>query len=279
MAKTGAQNLAKEMLSRIQESLENMRMGQQRASPQQRAMQEMMRQLSDLSHQQQQLMDETYKQHQDGEQSDERGRMGGQRMQQPPRFGKETPRERNQELQHTAPRREGRPRGPERDGQGMTQEQLARAQEQLRHQLGEFMRKLSESINKIPDEFGRAERSMKDAVGTLNKSEPGDVLGSQANALDQMQKGARALNELIREHAANGQGTPNERARGMQDEISPLNRRRSGQGFFDRSRLDIADESDVQKARRLFDELRRRSGDRERPVLELDYIDRLLKRF
>ena len=203
--------------------------------------------------------------------------MGGQRMQQPPRFGKETRRERNQKSQHTAPR------GPERDGQGMTQEQLARAQEQLRHQLGEFMRKLSEGINKIPDEFGRAERSMKDAVGTLNKSEPGDVLGSQANALDQMQKGARALNELIREHAANGQGTPNERARGMQDgrqdEISPLNRRRSGQGFFDRSRLDIPEDSDVQRARRLFDELRRRSGDQERPVLELDYIDRLLKRF
>jgi uncharacterized protein (TIGR02302 family) len=277
MAKTGAQSLAKEMLSRIQESIENMSMGQQRASPQQRAMQEMMRQLSDLSHQQQQLMDDTYKQHQDGEQSDERGRMGGQRMQQPPRFGKETPRERNQESQHTGPR------GPERDGQGMIQEQLARAQEQLRHQLGEFMRKLSESINKIPDEFGRAERSMKDAVGTLNKSEPGDVLSSQANALGQMQEGAKALNELMREHAANGQGTPNEQARGMQDErqdeISPLNRRRSGQGFFDRSRLDIADESDVQKARRLFDELRRRSGDRERPVLELDYIDRLLKRF
>ncbi|MDE0812138.1 MAG: DUF4175 family protein, partial [Alphaproteobacteria bacterium] len=51
------------------------------------------------------------------------------------------------------------------------------------------------------------------------------------------------------------------------------------QGFFDRSRLDIPEDSDVQKARRLFDELRRRSGDQERPVLELDYIDRLLKRF
>jgi uncharacterized protein (TIGR02302 family) len=291
MAKTGARDSAREMLSRMQEMMENMRMGQQRKSPQQRAMQEMMRQLSNLSRQQQKLMDDTYKQHQDGanqqrndgKQSDEWGQMGGRRMQQPPRFGEGTPRERNQGSQRAGPRREGQPGGPERDGQGMTQEQLARAQEQLRRQLGEFMRKLSEDINKIPDGFGRAERAMKDAVGALNKSDPGDAVGPQADALGQMQEGAKALNELMREQTANGQGTPNEQARGMQDgrqdEIDPLNRRRSGQGFFDRSTLGIPEESDVQKARRLFDELRRRSGDRERPVLELDYIDRLLKRF
>ena len=63
------------------------------------------------------------------------------------------------------------------------------------------------------------------------------------------------------------------------DEIDPLNRRRSGQGFVDRSALGIPEESDLQKTRRLFDELRRRSGDRHRPALELDYIDRLLRRF
>ena len=291
MAKTGARESAREMLSRLQEMMENMRMGQQRMSPQQRAMQEMMRQLSELSKQQQKLMDDTYKQHQDGarqrrdggEQSDQWGQMGGRRMQQPPRFGEGTPRERNQGMQRNGPRRDGQPGGPERDGRGMTQEQLARAQEQLRRQLGEFMRKLSEGFNQIPDGFGRAERAMKDAVGSLNKGEPGDAVGPQADALGQMQEGARALNEMLREQMANGQGTPSEQAQGMQDgrqdEIDPLNRRRSGQGFFDRSTLGIPEESDVQKARRLFDELRRRSGDRGRPVLELDYIDRLLKRF
>ena len=291
MAKTGARESAREMLSRLQEMMENMRMGQQRMSPQQRAMQEMMRQLSELSRQQQRLMDDTYKQHQDGarqrrdggDQSNQWGQMGGRRMQQPPRFGEGLPRERNQGTQRGGPRREGRPGGPERDGRGMTAEQLARAQEQLRRQLGEFMRKLSEGFNQIPDGFGRAERAMKNAVGALNQGEPGDAVGPQADALGQMQDGARALNELMREQMANGQGTPSEQAQGMrdgrQDEIDPLNRRRSGQGFFDRSTLGIPEESDVQKARRLFDELRRRSGDRGRPVLELDYIDRLLKRF
>ena len=291
MAKTGARDSAREMLSRLQEMMENMRMGQQRMSPQQRAMQEMMRQLSDLSRQQQQLMDDTYKQHQRGSReqrdgksnSNEWGKMGGQRMQRPPRFGEGLPRDRNQGMPESGPRREGQPGGPERDGRGMTGEELARAQEQLRRQLGEFMRKLGEGFNKIPDGFGQAERAMKDAAGALGKGEPGDAVVPQADALGQMQEGARALNEMLREQAASGQGTPSEQAQGMQDgrqdEIDPLNRRRSGQGFFDRSTLGIPEESDVQKARRLFDELRRRSGERSRPELELDYIDRLLKRF
>ncbi len=291
MAKSGARESAREMLSRLQEMMENMRMGQQGMSPQQRAMQEMMRQLSELSRQQQQLMDDTYKQHQNsgrqgrdgGEQSNQWGQMGDRRMQQPPRFGEGLPRQRGEGMQRGGPRRQGQPGGPEQDGRGMTADQLARAQEQLRRQLGEFMRKLSEGFNQIPEGFGRAERAMKDAVGALNKGEPGDAVGPQADAVGQMRAGAEALNELMREQMANGQGTPSEQAQGMQDgrqdEIDPLNRRRSGQGFFDRSTLGIPDESDVRKARRLFDELRRRSGERSRPVLELDYIDRLLKRF
>jgi hypothetical protein len=35
----------------------------------------------------------------------------------------------------------------------------------------------------------------------------------------------------------------------------------------------------VQRAKKLIDELRRRSGDRERPKIERDYIERLLRQF
>ena len=40
----------------------------------------------------------------------------------------------------------------------------------------------------------------------------------------------------------------------------------------------VPDEIDVQRARRILDELRRRLGDPTRPQLELDYLDRLLPR-
>jgi hypothetical protein len=41
----------------------------------------------------------------------------------------------------------------------------------------------------------------------------------------------------------------------------------------------VPDEIDVQRARRVLEELRRRLGEPERPRLELDYIERLLRDF
>jgi hypothetical protein len=35
----------------------------------------------------------------------------------------------------------------------------------------------------------------------------------------------------------------------------------------------------MQRSRQILDELRRRAGERYRPQIELDYIDRLLQRF
>jgi len=43
--------------------------------------------------------------------------------------------------------------------------------------------------------------------------------------------------------------------------------------------VSIPDASSMQRAREILDELRRRSGERFRPKLELDYIERLLHRF
>jgi hypothetical protein len=41
----------------------------------------------------------------------------------------------------------------------------------------------------------------------------------------------------------------------------------------------VPDEIDVQRAREILEELRRRLGDALRPQIELDYIERLLRRF
>ena len=59
----------------------------------------------------------------------------------------------------------------------------------------------------------------------------------------------------------------------------PLGRNENGTGAIDTTDVKIPEQSDVQRARELIDELRRRSGDRARPKVERDYIDRLLKRF
>jgi hypothetical protein len=41
----------------------------------------------------------------------------------------------------------------------------------------------------------------------------------------------------------------------------------------------VPDEAELLRTRRLQEELRRRGAERERPAEELDYIDRLLRRF
>ena len=43
--------------------------------------------------------------------------------------------------------------------------------------------------------------------------------------------------------------------------------------------VQIPDKADIQRAREILQELRRRRGERERKVDELQYIDRLLRRF
>jgi RNA polymerase-interacting CarD/CdnL/TRCF family regulator len=50
-------------------------------------------------------------------------------------------------------------------------------------------------------------------------------------------------------------------------------------GAIDDESVKIPDEADVQRAREILRELYRRSGDRSRPPIERDYIDRLLRRF
>ncbi len=41
----------------------------------------------------------------------------------------------------------------------------------------------------------------------------------------------------------------------------------------------VPDEIEMQTAREILEELRRRLGDQARPTMELDYIERLLRRF
>jgi hypothetical protein len=62
-----------------------------------------------------------------------------------------------------------------------------------------------------------------------------------------------------------------------QQETDPLGRPLRGRDYGDDSTVKVPGEIDVQRARRILEELRRRFGEISRPQLELDYIERLLK--
>ena len=71
-----------------------------------------------------------------------------------------------------------------------------------------------------------------------------------------------------------GGNQPGQTAQGQ--ERDPLGRFRRNEGSDMTSRVQIPDEIDVQRARRILEELRNRLSDPGRPSIELDYLERLL---
>jgi hypothetical protein len=63
------------------------------------------------------------------------------------------------------------------------------------------------------------------------------------------------------------------------ERTDPLGRPVRSREYGDDFTVKVPDEIDVQRARRVLEELRRRFGESERPQLELDYIERLLRDF
>ena len=63
-------------------------------------------------------------------------------------------------------------------------------------------------------------------------------------------------------------------------ERDPLGRQRGRGGYLQSGDgVEIPDEAVLQRAREILNELRRRSGERHRPEIELDYFERLLRQF
>lgn len=259
MAQSGAREAAREMLSRMQDILENLSrqpMRGQMGEQQRRAMQ-MMQQMRSLSERQQELLDKSFGRAQRRQQQ---GRGDG---------------ERQQPGQEGAPTRQGR--------QGMLSD--AERQDALRRSLGRTMRELGDMLGEIPQPLGRAEQRMRDATRTLEGGQPGDAVQPQSDALDSLHEGMQAMREAIQrrmEAQQPGQGeglgeygwSPGQRR-------DPLGRARDedGQGRIDTGDVEVPDEMELRRTREILEELRERAGERSRPESELDYIDRLLRRF
>jgi uncharacterized protein (TIGR02302 family) len=173
---------------------------------------------------------------------------------------------------------------------GKTDEQgAAQNQEDLRKSLGEMMRRLGEG-GEIPQPLQRAERAMRNAGEALQRGKPGDAIGPQTEALDQLQQGARRMSERMLGRSNNGQndyGEPDDQSAPRQAKRDPFGRSRpydEGEGWVDdggsmRYGTGADVDTSLHRAKTILDELRRRAGERSRPDIERDYIDRLLKEF
>lgn len=254
LARNGQRDQARELLSQLQNMLENLRTARPSQAAQQQAnqAQQMMRGMRQLMQRQQQLLDRSFRAQQEAEQG-QTGTPGDQ--------------------------------GGGQQGGSADMGNAAAQQEALRHALGEMMRRMGDGLGEIPDPLGRAERAMNDAARALRQGQPGQAIGPQTDALDQMQQAAREFAQKMQQRLGNalGQGDARDEESGSGErrdgQRDPLGRPLTNGGAYEQGDVKIPDNNVMQRARDILEELRRRAGERDRPQIELDYIDRLLQRF
>ncbi|MGH7063621.1 MAG: TIGR02302 family protein, partial [Stellaceae bacterium] len=267
LARNGSRDQARQLLSQLQNMLENLRMAtpgeMSRGSRAAQQAQQALHGMNDLMKRQQQLLDRSFRAEQQAREDelDQLGRLG----------------------QQGQPAQPGQP-GPGQPGGRADMGGAAGQQEALRHSLGQLMQQLGEGFGDIPDPLGRAEQAMRSATGALRADRPGAAIGPQTDALDQLQQAARGFAKQMQQRLGGAWGKPaDERAgthgRGGPADRDPLGRPLANGGNYDESDVQIPNASALQRSREILDELRRRAGERSRPELERDYIDRLLKQF
>ena len=132
------------------------------------------------------------------------------------------------------------------------------------------------------DQFGRAGEAMGDAEGALGDGNADGAVDGQGRALEALRRGAQNLAQMMQQQMGLGPGPGQPGRQGQAragQETDPLGRPLRGREYGDDQTLKVPGEIDVQRARRILEELRRRLGEATRPQLELEYIERLLKDF
>lgn len=274
LAKSGAKDQARQLLSEMQRMMNNLqagRMQQQQGGQENSQMREQMDKLGQLMQQQQQLMDETFKFDQALRDRMQRGDpLDGQDQE---LFNQDMPQEPGQQPDENA-----QP-GPL---DNMTAEELRQAlkdlqaqQEQLGKQLGELQKGLEGMGIKPGKGFGEAGREMKGAADQLGKGQGEQAVGSQGRALQALREGAQDMMQQMQSQGqgpGQGQGIPQYGQNGR----DPLGRRQQNAGPDFGDQVKVPDEIDTQRAREILEEIRRRLGTNSSPETERQYLERLL---
>jgi uncharacterized protein (TIGR02302 family) len=260
LSRSGDKDAAKQLLEQLQEMLENLQMAQPGQSGDD--MEQALNELGDVIRKQQQLRDKTFKQGQDSRRDRMRGKQNDQGMSDLQQ-DQQGLRDRLRKLQQELAKR----------GMG----QMGQGQQGQKGQQGEDGDQPGDNSDSLAD----ADNAMGDADGRLGEGNADGAVDSQGKALDALRKGRQQLAEQMQQGDGDGQGDGPGNRMGRQsngnNSTDPLGRPLRGREFGDDLTVKIPGEIDVQRARRILEELRRRLADPDRPQVELDYLERLLK--
>jgi uncharacterized protein (TIGR02302 family) len=257
LARSGNKEAARRLLQELHAMLDNLQMARPGGSGDEDM--QALNELAEMIQRQRQLRDQTFQQGQEMRRNRQRGQRGDPNQMGELREGQQSLRDQlSKLLEQLQQRGYGQNPGPDQQGQEGQQGQ------------GNM------------DDLSRAGEAMGDAEGSLGQGNADSAVDSQGRALEAMRKGAQDLAQSMQQRRGMGQGPGRPGRLGQaraNDETDPLGRPLRGREFGDDTTVKVPGEIDVQRARRILEELRRRFGEMDRPQLELEYIERLLKDF
>ncbi|RWD27160.1 TIGR02302 family protein, partial [Mesorhizobium sp.] len=272
LAKSGDRDRAQQLLSQLQDMMNNLQAGrQQQGGEQDSEMRQQMDKLGEIMRRQQEMMNDTFRmdqmqrgQRQRGENRDEQlGENGG-----------------GQDEDRPGP---GEDRDPLARPRQMTPQEFADALKQLQEGQGklqndlEQLKKGLEGMGMQPNEgFGDAGKSMGNAEQALGEGDGDQAVGHQGRALEALRRGAKDMMKQLQAMQGD-QGGSEQGGRQQDADRDPLGRPRATRGPDDGNSVKVPDEIDVQRARQILEAIRKRLGNALSPDIERSYLERLLE--
>ena len=277
-SRSGNKAEAKKALEELQNLLENLKTAKrQKPDPKARALAQALNELDQMTRDQQDLRDETFKQGQAGTDQMPPQRPSRDRRGRPTPGGDEQS-EADQPGDQDGAGKPGQPPG-----------NLQKRQKELRDRLDAVKKRLKQA-GQGPDGLDEADKAMKNAEDALAQGQDssGQAVDEQGKALDSMRKGAKKLADAMQkgegdpggqseESDKDGQGGRGSQQGQQTGDADPLGRPRGGNPFNSNSKFDPVGLPAAQRAQRVLEELRRRLGDPSRSREETDYLERLLR--
>lgn len=164
-----------------------------------------------------------------------------------------------------------------------TSSELKQSQNEIRQRLEDLQRRMRQFGMRTDEGLEDAEDAMREAEQHLRGAEErrGEAVDAQGRAIDGLRKGAESL---ARQRKEGGRGEGEQAGspdggNGSNGGSDPLGRESRTRGDQSQSAYDPLGTAPPQRAQQLLEELRRRLGDPGRNPLELEYLERLMRRY
>lgn len=273
LAKSGDRDKAQELLSQLQDMMNNLQAGRQQQGDQQDSeMRQQMDKLGEIMRRQQEMMNDTF------------------RMDQMQRGQRQRGQNRDEQLGENG----GGGQDRDKPGQGDDRDPLARQKPMTPQEFADALKQLQEGQGKLqsdldqlkkgleglgmePNEgFGEAGKSMGNAEQALGEGQGDQAVGHQGRALEALRKGAKDMMKQLQAMQGD-QGGSEQGGRQQDADRDPLGRPRATNGPDDGGSVKVPDEIDVQRARQILEAIRKRLGNALSPDIERSYLERLLE--